>query len=162
MRNIRAVICAALVAAALAAGSPGALARNTPRAVQAATAAVFPGAEWERVADLRAAGYCQAGLDRASARARGLATTGAMAVVGGRVLWDYGDLQAVSYLASVRKSILAMLYGRHVEAGTISLSATLADLKIDDVQGLLPREKEATVHDLLASRSGVYEIHQVE
>jgi CubicO group peptidase (beta-lactamase class C family) len=117
---------------------------------------VFPGAEWERIADPRTAGYCQAGLDAATAEVRKLATTGMIVVVGGRVLWEYGDLQIVTYLASVRKSILAMLYGRPVEKGTISLSATLADLGIDDVDGLLPAEKLATVEDLLAARSGVY------
>jgi CubicO group peptidase (beta-lactamase class C family) len=119
-------------------------------------ASVFPGASWERVADPRAAGYCQDKLDAVTSRAKALATTGMVVVVGGRVLWEYGDLQHVSYLASVRKSILAMLYGPYVERGVIRLDATMADLKIDDVQGLLPKEKEATVADLLAARSGVY------
>ena len=106
--------------------------------------------------DPAAVGYCQSGLDAATAKVKALGTTGMMVVVGGRVLWDYGDLQAVSYLASVRKSILAMLYGRHVERGTIKLDATLAELKIDDIAGLLPSERQATVEDLLGSRSGIY------
>jgi CubicO group peptidase (beta-lactamase class C family) len=126
------------------------------RLAQASNAAVYPGAEWERIANPRTAGYCQAGLDAATALAKTLPTTGVVAVVGGRVLWEHGDLQTVTYLASVRKSILAMLYGRHVDAGTIKLSSTLEELKIDDLQGLLPEEKKATVADLLASRSGVY------
>jgi CubicO group peptidase (beta-lactamase class C family) len=134
-------------------------------AILAASVAVFaqgpspvgyPGAEWERVGDPTSIGYCQSGLDAATEKAKTLATTGVVAVVGGRVLWEYGDLQAISYLASVRKSILAMLYGKYVENGTIKLDATMADLKIDDVQGLLPAEKAATVLDLLAARSGVY------
>jgi len=77
-------------------------------------------------------------------------------VVGGRVLWDYGDQQFVSYLASVRKSILAMMFGKPVASGAIKLDSTLADLGIDDVGGLLPSEAKATVADLLAARSGVY------
>jgi CubicO group peptidase (beta-lactamase class C family) len=85
-----------------------------------------------------------------------MATTAAIAVVGGRVLWDYGDQAFVSYLASVRKSILAMMYGRYVADGTIRLSKTLEDLNVTDVQGLLPREQTATVLDLLMARSGVY------
>jgi CubicO group peptidase (beta-lactamase class C family) len=117
---------------------------------------VFPGAEWARQVDPSAAGYCQAGLEAATTRARGMATTAAIAVVGGRVLWDYGDQQVVSYLASVRKSILAMLYGKYVERGTITLDKTLKDLNISDVQGLLPREQQATILHLLAARSGVY------
>lgn len=115
---------------------------------------VYPGTEWERAAPSSA--QCQAGRDSASARAKELATTGALAVVGGRVVWEYGDLQALTYLASVRKSILAMLFGKYVASGQIKLDRTLADLKIDDTQGLLPVEKEATVLDLLAARSGVY------
>jgi len=35
-----------------------------------------------------------------------------MVVVGGRSVFEYGDLSHLSYLGSVRKSILAMLYGR--------------------------------------------------
>jgi CubicO group peptidase (beta-lactamase class C family) len=113
-----------------------------------------PSTDWERATS--ASAECRAGLDAATARAKELATTGAVAVIGGRLVWEYGDVQAVSYLASVRKSILAMLFGKYVESGQIKLDRTLADLKIDDAQGLLPVEKEATVLDLLAARSGVY------
>ncbi len=117
---------------------------------------VFPGAGWDRIADPKTIGYCRPGLDAATARAKELATTGAMAVVGGRVLWEYGDLQFVSYLASVRKSILAMQFGKPVEAGKIRLNQTLRELRITDLQGLLPAELEATTLDLLGARSGVY------
>jgi CubicO group peptidase (beta-lactamase class C family) len=120
------------------------------------TAPVFPGQEWERVADPRTIGYCQDRLDRATVRVKTLPTTGMVVIVGGRVLWEYGDLKRISYLASVRKSILAMLYGNYVQSGRIRLDKTMADLKIDDVDGLLSAEKEATVGDLLAARSGVY------
>jgi CubicO group peptidase (beta-lactamase class C family) len=85
-----------------------------------------------------------------------LSTTGFIAVVGGRVLMDYGDLSAVSYLASVRKSILSMLIGNHVANGTIRLDKSLAEIGIDDLGGLSAQEKEATVLDLLTARSGVY------
>jgi CubicO group peptidase (beta-lactamase class C family) len=118
--------------------------------------AVFPAAAWERIADPATAGYCQPGLDAATARARELATTGALAVVGGRVLWEYGDLQQVSYLASVRKSILAMQFGKPVQSGKVRLDKTLKELGITDLQGLLPAELNATVLDLLTARSGVY------
>jgi CubicO group peptidase (beta-lactamase class C family) len=43
-----------------------------------------------------------------------------------------------------------------VENGTIDLEATLEDLGVDDVGGLLPIEKQATVHHLITARSGVY------
>ena len=76
--------------------------------------------------------------------------------VGGRSLFEYGDVTHLSYLASVRKSVLAMLYGKYVENGTIRLETTLKDLQFTDVDGLLPRELEATVEHLITARSGVY------
>jgi CubicO group peptidase (beta-lactamase class C family) len=85
-----------------------------------------------------------------------LPTTSVLAIKDGRTVYEYGDPTEVSYLASVRKSILSLLYGRPVTDGVITLDSTLEDLGIDDVQGLLPRERGATVHDLLTGRSGVY------
>ena len=117
---------------------------------------IFPGAEWERIADPKTVGYCADKLDLVTARAKGFSTTAMMAVVGGRVLYEYGDVATVSYLASVRKSVLAMLFGKYVKNGTIQLDKTLAELGIDDHGGLLPSEKEATIADLLGARSGVY------
>ena len=61
-----------------------------------------------------------------------------------------------SYIASCRKSVLSMLYGQYVEDGTIDLNKTVADLGIDDVEGLLPREKQASIQDIISARSGVY------
>jgi len=143
------VLVVAIAAAGVAAGVGSARGR-------AGADDTFPGADWERIQDVRSAGYCQDGLDKVTARARTLATTGMIVVVGGRELWEYGDVKVVSYLASVRKSILAMMYGNYVESGRIRLDATLADLKIDDVGGLLPEETRATVLDLLEAKSGVY------
>jgi CubicO group peptidase (beta-lactamase class C family) len=105
----------------------------------------------ERIADSSSATASRARC--ATARERGHQAARSL---GGRVLWDYGDQQFVSYLASVRKSILAMMFGPHVASGKIRLDQTLAALRIDDIQGLLPEEKKATVADLLAARSGVY------
>jgi CubicO group peptidase (beta-lactamase class C family) len=85
-----------------------------------------------------------------------LPTTGFVAVVGGRVLMDYGDVQAVSYLASVRKSILSMLYGNFVASGKVNLDRTLAEIGIDDHGGLTAEERQATIRDLLSARSGIY------
>ena len=150
---------AALVAMLLALAPASLPGLGLPAAAAApaqAQPAVYPGASWARHTDPRAAGYCQAGLDAATAKITALPSTAMLVVVGGRVLWEYGDLEAISYLASVRKSLLAMMYGKYVDNGTIRLDATMADLKIDDVQGLLPQEKQATVLDLLSARSGVY------
>jgi CubicO group peptidase (beta-lactamase class C family) len=119
-------------------------------------AAVFPGASWERIASPEASGFSRAKLDAAAAHARQLATTSFVAVVDGRILVDYGDATHLSYIASVRKSVLAMLYGNYVDRGVVRLDKTLKDLKITDVGGLSDQELEATVADLLGARSGVY------
>ena len=161
LRYLAASTSAALLAVACAGrpsapGSPHAGASSRTETAVAASRAVFPATNWERIADPSSAGYCSDRLAAVTARASQLATTGMMAIVGGRSLYEYGDIQRVSYLASVRKSILAMLFGNYVASGRIRLDRTLADLKIDDLGGLLPSEREATVADLLAARSGVY------
>lgn len=87
---------------------------------------------------------------------RDMGTTGLMVVVGGEVIYEFGDVEEVSYIASCRKSILSMLYGKYVRNGTIDLTETVGDLRIDDVGGLLPVEKKAKVLDLITARSGCY------
>ncbi len=83
-------------------------------------------------------------------------TTGLVVIIDGKKVLEYGDIEDLSYLASCRKSILAMLYGKYVENGTIDLSKTLAELGMDDVQGLMDIEKTATIDHLITARSGIY------
>lgn len=117
---------------------------------------VFPDQEWERVEHPELVGFSSEGLEEAREALSELSSTGFMAVVGGRSLMEYGDLEVVSYLASVRKSVLSMLYGIYVDRGDIQLDRTLAEIGIDDHQSLTDEEKQATVHDIIASRSGIY------
>jgi CubicO group peptidase (beta-lactamase class C family) len=118
--------------------------------------AVFPGVEWERHASPEAVGWSSEGLAQVTATLSDMPTTGLMAIVGGRVLYEYGDIERVSYLASVRKSILSMLIGIYRERGVIDLSRTLAEMGIDDHQGLTEAERQATMLHLLTARSGVF------
>ncbi|NII29783.1 serine hydrolase [Pseudoflavitalea sp. X16] len=83
-------------------------------------------------------------------------STGVVVIQSGKILFEYGDTKETSYIASCRKSILSMLYGPFVEDGTIDLAASIEQLHIDDVGGLLPEEKKATIKNLLTARSGVY------
>ena len=85
-----------------------------------------------------------------------LPTTAFLVLDQGQVVLDHGATTAPSYLASARKSVLSVLYGSAVANGTIRLDATLGELGIDDIGGLLPQEHRATVRDLLTSSSGVY------
>ena len=82
--------------------------------------------------------------------------TGLVIAHKGKIVFDYGDIEENSYIASCRKSVLAMLYGKYVENGTINLDKTIEELGITDVKGILPIEKKATVQDLISARSGVY------
>jgi CubicO group peptidase (beta-lactamase class C family) len=85
-----------------------------------------------------------------------LPTTAFLVLDRGRLVLDHGATTEPSFLASARKSVLSVLYGPAVADGTIRLDATLAELDIDDIGGLLPEERRATVRDLLTSSSGVY------
>lgn len=130
-----------------------------PAGGQVRTDPVFPGETWETVrrADLALYGWNADRLVALRDFIRDSAfTTGLVVVDRGRVVFTYGDVEELSYLASARKSILAMLYGYWVENGTIDLDATLQDLGIDDVGGLLPLERQAKVRHLITARSGVY------
>lgn len=118
--------------------------------------AVFPGKDWERVTAPEAVGFSSRRLEALRTYLSTLDTTAMMVVCGGRVLFEYGDVTRLSYLASVRKSVLAMLYGNYVAAGKIRLDRTLRDLGLEDVGGLLPLEQKATIEHLLTARSGVY------
>jgi CubicO group peptidase (beta-lactamase class C family) len=117
---------------------------------------IFPGGEWERIADPATVGYSVERLSEVIEYLKTLDTTGLLAVVGGRVLLEYGDISQLSYLASCRKSLLAMLYGKYVADGTIRLNTTLEQLEINDTDGLLPVERRATIDHLITARSGVY------
>jgi CubicO group peptidase (beta-lactamase class C family) len=85
-----------------------------------------------------------------------LNTTGLYIVVDGKCLFEFGDIEELSYIASCRKSLLSMMFGRYVKNGTIDLDLTLEELEIDDIQGLLPIERQATIRNLITARSGIY------
>ncbi|WP_268225135.1 serine hydrolase domain-containing protein [Sinomicrobium oceani] len=118
---------------------------------------VYPDSTWIRWDSPEDAGFDPKGLEKLRPFILNeLHTTGLMVVVGGKVLYEYGDIEELSYIASCRKSVLAMLYGKYVDNGMIDLDLTLSALGIDDNLGLLPMEKQATVRDLISARSGVY------
>ena len=119
---------------------------------------VFPGKSWERIGKPESVGYSSERLQALRAWVASLDTTAMIVSVGGRSLFEYGDLTHQSYLASVRKSVLAIIYGKYVENGTIPLNKTLRELEFTDVGGLMPKETEATIEHLLTARSGVYHL----
>jgi CubicO group peptidase (beta-lactamase class C family) len=116
----------------------------------------FPSVQWDRVESPELYGLTEDVRAVIDGNLHALPTTSFMAVANGKLLYSYGDIAEPSYLASTRKSILSMLYGKPVEDGTINLDLTMADLGIDEDHGLLPSEKTATLRHLLISSSGVY------
>src|SRR5262249_26336140 len=100
--------------------------------------------------------YSREKLDVLRAWLKTQQTTAMQVSVRGRVVFEYGDLKRVSKVASVRKSILAMLYGNYHAAGKVGRRKTVEQLGLADVQPFLPSEKSATLYHLLTARSGVY------
>jgi CubicO group peptidase (beta-lactamase class C family) len=82
-----------------------------------------------------------------------------MVIVQGRVIFSYGDVSHTSKIASVRKSVLNMLYGASVFKDKIKdedLNKTVKQLGLEDKQPFLPIEEKATLIQLMASSSGIY------
>lgn len=119
----------------------------------AATAAIWPAASWLQHGP-QTSGWHAGRLQQADEQARLLGSDSVLVVHRGAIVHSYGDVTVPRELYSVRKSILSMLIGMHLDR--IDLDTTLASLGIDDKQPLTDVEKTATVRQLLQSRSGVY------
>jgi CubicO group peptidase (beta-lactamase class C family) len=143
------VICFTLL---LSAFSFRAAAEDFTNAIHVSAEPVFPGVNWERETN----GLSPETIRGVDAFVHTLDTTGLMVVKNGHVVYEYGDVKRLSYLASTRKSVLSMLYGANMASGKIRLDATLKDLGMSDVGGLLPIEERAKVIDLITARSGIY------
>src|SRR4029450_3377258 len=115
-----------------------------------------PGKEWDTFRTAEEAGFSGAKLRQIEQTLYPMPTTALLIIKSGKVVYEYGDVSQASYLASARKSVASMLYGKYVSNGTIDLDRTLGDLGIDEAGGLLPIEKTATVRHLLMASSGVY------
>jgi hypothetical protein len=102
-------------------------------------------------------GYSSEKLDEARQFAEQSGYAAVMALHDGKVFFSWGEITKNYWCHSIRKPFLSALYGIHVEQGHIDLDATLEELNIDDIPpSLTDDEKQATVRDLLKSRSGVY------
>ncbi len=118
--------------------------------------AVVPFNPSQQVADPAAAGWSVERLAVARAKAESIGSAAVMVVDSGRTVVAWGDVERRFRSASLRKSLISVLYGNAVARKQIDLDATLEDLGIDDLQPLSAEEKRATVRDLLSARSGVY------
>lgn len=118
---------------------------------------VYPDSSWEFINDISKKGWNDDSLNKLKSFIIDSSNaTGMLVIQSGKILFNYGDIEEISYLASCRKSILSMLYGPFVQNGTIILNTTLEQMQLDDIGGLLPIEKKATIRNLLTARSGIY------
>jgi CubicO group peptidase (beta-lactamase class C family) len=93
------------------------------------------------------------------ARAAFEATEGAavMVVHRGRLIASWGTVEERYTAQSVRKALLNSLVGQLVDDGRLRIDQSLLDLGIDDSEpALTESERQATLRDLLMSRSGIF------
>jgi len=115
----------------------------------------FPFTDWdERPAEMF--GWSSDRMDMLSAELAKGESSAFMIVRDGRLIYRWGDIAFKSSVASVRKSLVNVLYGMLIAEGRIDPQQTLADFNIDDMTPLTASERKATVMDLLRARSGVY------
>lgn len=126
---------------------------------------IYPGKQWD-YATFEECGYKDCSEEIVSYLKSYSDVTSLCVVVGGKMMYEYGDMESTYYLASARKSICSMLYGIAVDRGIIDLSTTIGelieqgiideDLDEGDIKGLLDIEKRATIEHCISARSGVY------
>jgi hypothetical protein len=139
--------------------------RSLPLAAQASapsakriTGEVLPGALWQETSP-ESVGYSSAKLEAIRAWVKTQDTGSMMVIVQGRVIFSYGDVAHTSKIASVRKSVLDMLYGADAfkdKINDVDLNKTVKQLGLDDKIPFLPIEEKATLLQLMAARSGIY------
>ena len=79
-----------------------------------------------------------------------------LVAVHGQVVFQYGDLTHASKIASVRKSVLSMLYGNYAARGLVDFRKTVTQLGLQEAEPFLAIEEHATLEHLLTARSGIY------
>jgi len=115
-----------------------------------------PDVNWEPLPNREEASFSSSRLHALTDLLKTEHTTAMLVAVHGKVLFHYGDIAHVSEIASVRKSVLSMLYGNYVANGKIDLQKTVKEIGLQDVKPFLPIEEGAKLEQLLAGRSGIY------
>lgn len=71
-------------------------------------------------------------------------------------VYRYGDVTHKILVRSCRKSFMSCMFGILDKIKPINLDFSMSELNIDDIGGLTDKEKQATISDLLKSKSGIY------
>jgi CubicO group peptidase (beta-lactamase class C family) len=84
-------------------------------------------------------------------------TDSMMVISRGHVVFEYGDSKLVSKVASVRKSMLSLLYAVEMQKGLkFDLHQTVEQLGLEDKTPFIESERHATLQQLMMARSGIY------
>ena len=120
---------------------------------------VFPDASWPVAVSPEDLGWSTAKLKKAKVFSNRIGSAAVMIVDNGIVVDQWGDISLKYPIHSIRKPLMSSLVGIHAQLGRIDLSRTLEELGIDDTEpSLTGLEKQATIRDLMMSRSGVYHV----
>jgi CubicO group peptidase (beta-lactamase class C family) len=116
----------------------------------------WPGTEWKQ-ASPESEGFSAERLDALRNFLKTHQTDGMMVISRGHVVFEYGDTKLISKVASVRKSVLSLLYAVEMQKGVkFDLDQTVVQLGLEDKTPFIESERHATLQQLLMSRSGIY------
>jgi CubicO group peptidase (beta-lactamase class C family) len=121
---------------------------------QVVAAKPYPAEVWLHYSKPEQAGVLPEKLRKAEQLYQQHAFASVLVIKNGAVVLDWGESNRRFPIHSIRKSLLSALYGVH--SAQIDFQATLAELNMTDTPPLTEQERQATLVDVLASRSGVY------
>ena len=116
----------------------------------------WPGTEWKPVSP-ESEGFSAERLEALRSFLKTHQTDSMMVISRGHVVFEYGDSKLVSKVASVRKSMLSLLYAVEMQKGLkFNLDQTVEQLGLEDKTPFIESERHATLQQLMMARSGIY------
>lgn len=111
---------------------------------------------WENTAIPEEMGWSSSRLNALKPLLEELGSSALLIVTDNKIVFEWGNTANNFRSHSTRKQLFSGLFGIYVDNGKIDTSKTLKDLNVREKVPLTEEEKQATVLDLLKSRSGVY------
>jgi CubicO group peptidase (beta-lactamase class C family) len=116
----------------------------------------WPGTEWKQVSP-ESEGFSAERLEALRSFLKTHQTDSMMVISRGHVVFEYGDTKLVSKVASVRKSMLSLLYAVEMQKGwKFDLDQTVEQIGLEDKTPFIESERHATLQQLMMARSGIY------
>jgi CubicO group peptidase (beta-lactamase class C family) len=116
-----------------------------------------PGSEWQHVTP-ESEGFSPPRLETLRAFLKTHQTDAMLVISRGHIVFEYGDTKLVSKVASVRKSVLDLLYAVEMQKGEkIDFEKTVVQLGLEEkATPFIEPEQHATLQHLMMARSGIY------